>query len=86
MDTSMLASLDTALNLVSDIEVTQWTGHFDRNGKMIFDGDVVKADWCWDEPHIIDWPHDEYNFVEFGLNMANIEIVGNIYETPEPGV
>lgn len=81
-----------------DIEVLQFTGLQDRNGKEIYEGDILKYNFPYDErlKHI-----SLVKFVEteasFGLKdiygdeiplyriAANnyFEIIGNIYENPE---
>jgi hypothetical protein len=65
------------------MHLVQFTGYKDKHGEEIFESDIVKADWCWIEPHAIVWPHDQYDFIEFGLDTANVEIIGNIYENSD---
>ena len=61
---------------------TQFTGLIDKHGKDVYEGDIIKADWHWIEPHVFDFPNDFYWIQEVSLEGGNLEVVGNIYEHP----
>ena len=76
---------------IYDIELMQYTGLKDKNGKEIYEGDIVKffngifeVIW-WDEKASFMLKNKEYKeFLNFIYENNNVmEIVGNIYENPE---
>lgn len=76
-----------------DVELMQSTGLKDKNGKEIFEGDIVLV---LDSPYTVFYdnekgsyrlkPHDDRWNVDYMSNFShggNFEVVGNIYENPE---
>lgn len=78
-------------------ELIQCTGLKDKNGKLIYEGDVVTYEWLtplgkvWrnDGKYIVEWS-DGFcllsNIARYDVERGtkrNVEIVGNIYENPE---
>lgn len=75
----------------------QCTGLKDKNGKLIYEGDIVTYEWLtplgkvWrnDGKYIVEWL-DGFcllsNIVRYDIEHGtkrNVEIIGNIYENPE---
>lgn len=89
---------DTEGNYASEIiseTVGQFTGLFDKNGKRIFEGDVIELERGWDEKvrYIVEYDTGICSFIGDSINYigfttfendgGHIEVVGNIQDNPE---
>lgn len=65
--------------------VGQYTGLKDKNGKMIFEGDIMKwndKEWGAKYREVVEW---DYNLLSIRKNDWSqwCEIIGNIHDNPE---
>lgn len=82
------------MNVTERVEIIQFTGLQDRNGKEVYEGDIIKCTrGC---QHVVEWVKSYGGtftggmpaFYLSGLNIGyswteEEEIIGNIYENPE---
>lgn len=77
----------------SDVEIMQSTGLFDKNGKEIFEGDIVEYfDGEYSFVGVVENSafgiyvknkYDNYSFEDENTKEADVVVIGNIYEDKE---
>ena len=82
-DTASLTPNNT--KYFDNIPMMQFTGLLDKNGKEIYEGDILKYRGKLsfnDPPFVVEWQNDDARWTEF-YPSNNFEVIGNIYENPE---
>ena len=67
-----------------DVTFLQYTGLKDKNGKEIYEGDIVRSD-VYETRGEVKWSYEHWSPFEYFMSLVeeDFEVIGNIYENPE---
>ena len=64
-----------------NVPVMQFTGLLDKNGKEIYEGDILQIKVISTQCIVVQWTRN--GFSPYIKDETDFEIIGNIYENPE---
>lgn len=83
----LVSSSDLAPHDMSDdkVNIEQFTGLIDKNGKGIYEGDLVRYSQVYELPQEIQFEAGCYIFGDemLGALADKVEVIGNIHENPD---
>jgi uncharacterized phage protein (TIGR01671 family) len=71
-------------DVATSLQIMQFTGLKDKNGKEIYEGDIVMLNGS-KVPKVMEFRKGSFclDYIYFGTEAYRMEVIGNIYENPE---
>ena len=71
-------------SLAEDVELMQYTGLRDKNGRELYEGDIVTDGYREKYGRYdVEWDGDSHAWSFCSTDGRELEVIGNIYENPE---
>ena len=79
---------DGRLMNLEQVAIMQYTGLKDKNGMVIYEGDIVQTGWQGNEKGVVVFESSTYcvdsgNGYMYFNHPESYEVIGNVYENPE---
>ena len=84
---------EVGMHQVDESTICQCTGLKDKNGKLIWENDIVQYCDCTVENYVIAWEENKicFEYQQYGCSIMNfdelsgieVKVIGNIFDNPE---
>lgn len=92
LEWNAIAGIPHNVTILTDT-ICQCTGLKDRNGKLIWENDIIAYRDCTEEKYVIAWELDKacFEYQQYSCSIMNfdelssceVEVIGNIFDNPE---
>lgn len=84
VERSLMIELNSIVLPITTNTVMQYTGLKDKNGKEIYEGDIMEYDHHGDHNlSVVEFDYGSFEWYPYYMDSTDFELIGNIYENPE---